>query len=61
MKIAVHLNRLLAKRLGKDCKEFHINPPQKGNSFRMGKKVTGKLYNLDDDVYWTSYLAKVST
>ena len=61
MKIAVHLNRLLAKRLGKDCKEFHINPPQKGNSFRMGKKVTGKLYNLDDAVYWTSYLAKVST
>ena len=61
MKISEHLNKLISRRLGKDSHVFHINPPQQGNSFRMGKKVTGKLYNLDDAVYWTSYIAKVAT
>ena len=61
MKIAEHLNKLVSRRMGEDSHVFHINIPQKGNCFRMGKKVTGKLYNLDDAVYWTSYIAKVST
>ena len=58
--ISRRLNDLLSRRLGKPVMLVHVNPPRE-DSFCWGKKVSARLDNLADAVFWTSYLAKVGT